>query len=97
MDKVEQGDTMFMFAKGVGIIGIGCAKAPREVLEKGNPDRIEDWDTPEWRVPVDWLAWVEDDSDSFPWHGPNATFFDVSGDKYRGLRDDVRKHFLGHS
>lgn len=97
MDQVEQDNAIFMFAKGVGIIGIGRARAPREILEPSDADRIENGDTREWRVPVDWLAWVEEDVDSFSWHSPYPTFFDVSGDKYRELRQGVRKHFLGHS
>jgi hypothetical protein len=33
MDKVKRGDAIFMFAKGVGIVGIGYAKAEREILD----------------------------------------------------------------
>lgn len=96
MEKVKQGNAIFMFAKGVGIIGIGRAKAPPEVLEPDDPDRVGDSDEREWRVPVDWLAWIEDDADAFSWESPNFTFFDVSSEKYSDLRDGVRKHFLGH-
>ena len=93
MNNVRRGHAILMFAKGVGIIGIGRAKARREVLRPGNPDRIRTGATPEWRVPVDWLAWKKD-RDAFSWKSPNPTFFDVNGDKYRRLREGVRKHFL---
>jgi hypothetical protein len=93
MREVEPGNTIFMYAKGVGIVGIGRARAPHEVLQPGNLDRIRNGHTAEWRVPVDWLAWVEDDANSFSWNSPNSTFFEVSDDKYRRLRDDVKRHF----
>ena len=93
MQKVKLGNVVFMYAKGVGIKGIGRAKAPYEVLQPGNPDRLRNGHTAEWRIPVDWLAWEEDDADSFSWDAPNATFFEVSGDKYRRLREGVRRHF----
>lgn len=97
MQEVERGSAIFMYAKGVGIIGIGQATAPHEVLQPGNPDRVMNGKTPEWRIPVEWLAWEEDDADSLFWPSPNATFFDVNGDKYRPLREGVRHHFLGRS
>ena len=97
MDRVEPGDAIYMFAKGVGIIGIGPASGPRQMLEPSDPDRIRNGRTREWRVPVHWLAWVEDDADSFWWRGPQPTFYEVSGDRYSELREGVRKHFLGDS
>jgi hypothetical protein len=49
----------------------------------------------EWRVRVeDWLAWAEVDEDAYQRTMPNASFLDVSGDSYHGLRKAVRKHFL---
>ena len=93
MDKVRYGDAIFMYAKGVGIIGMGRARARREILKPGNSDRIMKEGKPEWRVPVEWLAWKKD-RDAFSWKSPNPTFFEVSGDKYSQLRDGVRKHFL---
>jgi hypothetical protein len=98
MDKVERGDAVFMFAKGVGIIGIGCAKARRQILEPSDPDRIRSFDyeeiTREWRVPVDWLDWRHD-GDACRCKSLNGTFFDVTGDQHSDLRDAVRRHFLG--
>jgi hypothetical protein len=93
MQEVERGNAIFMYAKGVGIIGIGQARDSHEVLQPGNPDRVMDGDTPEWRVPVDWLAWEEDDADCLFWPSPNSTFFDVNDDKYRPLREGIRRHF----
>jgi hypothetical protein len=98
MDKVRSGDLIFMYAKGVGIIGVGRAKAKREILPRRHPDRIRnprEYDEPEWRVPVkDWLAWVDDDAEAFPCKIGNVSFIDVSGEKYRDLRDGVARHFL---
>jgi hypothetical protein len=96
MDKVRRGNAIFVFAKGVGIIGIGRAKGRRQNLKPGNPDRITSGTTSEWRVPVEWLDWKKD-RHAFRWKSPNSTFFDVSEDKYSRLRGDVRKHFLDHS
>lgn len=96
MDKVTHGDAIFMYAKGVGIVGIGRAKARRQVLKPGNPDRIMKEGKPEWRVPVEWLAWGKDRY-AFSWNSPNSTFFEVSRDKHSELCDGVGKHFLSHS
>lgn len=96
MDEVRRGDAIFMYAKGVGIIAIGRAKAARQVLEPGDPDRIMKEGKAEWRVPVEWLAWSKDNY-AFSWNSPNVTFFEVSRDNYSQLRDSIRKHFLSHS
>jgi hypothetical protein len=93
MGRVEQGHTIFMYAKGVGIIGIGRAKGPCQILEPGHPDRVTPGATPEWRVPTAWLAWKKN-SGAYPWKSQNSTFFEVSGDRYKKLRGDIKKHFL---
>jgi hypothetical protein len=93
MGKVEPGHTIFMYAKGVGIIGIGQAKGRCQILEPGNPDRITQGKTNEWRVPTTWLSWKEN-SDAYRWKSQNSTFFEVSGDKHRQLRNGIKKHFL---
>jgi len=92
MDKVEHGDAIFMFAKGVGIIGIGRAKAKRQVLEPRDPDRIGGnfENTREWRVPVDWLDWRE--KNACEYKGLNRTFWDVT--KNAHMREAVGRHFL---
>lgn len=93
MQEVESGNAIFMYAKGVGILAIGQARGSHEVLQPGNPERLRKGSTPEWRIPVNWLAWEDDDADAFGWNSPNATFFEVSDDKYRPLRDGIERHF----
>jgi hypothetical protein len=93
MREVEQGHTIFMYAKGVGIIGIGRAKGRCQILQPGSPNRVTPGKTPEWRVPTAWLAWKKN-SDAYPWKSQNSTFFEVSGNKYQQMRNDVKKHFL---
>ena len=97
MQRVEEGDAIFMFAKRVGIVGVGRAKGATQILPPGDPDRLTnefEYDA-EWRVPVDdWLVWVEDDADAFLWKMPNASFVDASGDDYREMRQAVCRHFL---
>jgi hypothetical protein len=92
MRKVEPGSAILMYANGLGIIGIGRARASCEILEPGNNDRLRIGKTREWRVPLDWLVWDEE----HPFHDwPSAppTFYEVRGKKYLGLRDRVRRHF----
>jgi hypothetical protein len=97
MRTVQKGDAILMFAKGQGIVGIGRAKEGPKVLAPKAPNRIRKRDSNEWRVPVDWLAWVENDADAAApwWNSPNASFFDVTGEKYSDLTDAVKRHFLG--
>lgn len=97
MERVKPGAAIFMFAKGVGIIGVGRAKSKCEVLPPGDSARITSRyeDDEEWRVPVDrWYAWAEHEEDAFPWKMPNATFLDVNADKYLPLREGIRQRFL---
>jgi hypothetical protein len=96
MQRVKKGHAIFMYAKGHGIIGIGLAKDSCQILEPGSSDRIALGKTREWRVPVDWLIW-KDDSDACPGHSRNSTFFDVSEEKYAGLLENIKKHFLSPS
>jgi hypothetical protein len=97
MDRVNPGDAIFMYAKDLGIIGVGRAKEKLQILKTGDPDRISDRDEPEWRVPVDWLAWRSNEGvkpngpNGKPW-GPRG-FSDVT--KYSDLLEAVRRHFLG--
>lgn len=95
MKQVQPGDVILMFAKNVGIIGIGRARTICEVLQPGDPDRIlTDNDFPEWRVPVDWFDW-RDDKKAYPYKSPNFTFWNVTDDQYSDLIKGIRKHFLG--
>jgi hypothetical protein len=95
MEQVKAGDAILMFARGVGIIGIGIAKGPYKTLLPGDPKRLGagPWlsKVTEWRIPVDWLEW--DQADAFRCSGQRATFYDVSGLKYDALRAGVLKHF----
>jgi hypothetical protein len=93
MDRVEEGDTICMYAKGEGIIGVGRATGPAQKLESGARDRIMPDGEREWRVPTDWLIWKPDNA--FRWKSPNATFFDISADKYEDLREGLQRHFSG--
>jgi HKD family nuclease len=100
MKRVKPGDAIFMFAVGgVGIIGIGRAKTECEKpLAWEHPDRIDKRlrkkHEPEWRVPVQWLAWC-DDKDAYGWTGIAGTFRDVTDDKYKDKREGTIQHFLG--
>lgn len=94
MKEVQPGDAIFMFAKRVGIIAIGRAASPFEILEPGNPNRIdlgEYREDEEWRVPVHWMDW-RDEVDAYRWTAGNWTFRNVSDDV--DLRGRVRQHFL---
>ena len=100
MQRVSEGDTIFMWGKHAGIIGIGRATGEYETVDASDPSRIRspaEYTEREWRVPVEWVIWVED-SDACPCDEMgNCTFKDVSKTDYRELRDRVRKHFLGDS
>ena len=91
MDSVAAGDMICMYAKGQGIIGIGRAKGSVEKLESGAPNRVVPDGQCEWRVPTEWLVWKADRP--FLWKSQNATFFDVSADKYETLREGLKRHF----
>ena len=98
MDEVQPGAAIFMFAKGVGIIGIGRAMGKCQKLDSDNSGRIGDpyfKGDREWRIPVEWLGeWRE--HDAYDWKAArNCTFLNVGDEKYMGLREGVRKHFLG--
>ena len=98
MEKVQVGQAILMYANRVGIIGIGRAKSACEIL---TPDRAERLlgaeESTEWRIPVDWLAWVKDDG-ACPWTPPALqTFIDVCDTKFDTRRKVVREHFLSGS
>jgi hypothetical protein len=86
-----------MFAKGVGIIGIGQAKTKCETLKPNDPDRIGKFyesNAPEWRVPVEWVDWRSDE-EAYHCKSPNFTFLNVKSDQYSDMREGIRKHYLG--
>lgn len=97
MQQVKARSAILMFAKGVGIIGVGRAEAACERLAPHGRDRVGSCctykeDAPEWRVRVCWLAWPGEEG-AFPYKGQNATFWDVSGGELVKLREDLRRHF----
>jgi hypothetical protein len=96
MEQVKPGDAVFMYAKGVGIIAVGRATALCETLKPGDPARIRNLDdednTLEWRVPVHWLKW--DEQDAYRWKARNFTFWTISDQSYSDLRTAVQQHFL---
>lgn len=101
MDRVKQGDAILMFAKRVGIIGIGRARTGREIRDGNDADRVSrignvDYqkNDREWRVPVDWVVWAENDTDACPFRSPNATFLDLKAEQYSEKLEEVRRHFL---
>lgn len=99
MSEVEPGDGIFMYAKGVGIIGIGRALAGCETLGPHDAGRVsddvEEKNTAEWRVPVKWLAWCDDAANAYRWNSQNCTFWNVSDSRYEEFRQEVKEHFLG--
>ncbi|MBX3417634.1 MAG: phospholipase D family protein [Pirellulaceae bacterium] len=94
MEMVEPGNAIFMFAKGIGIIGVGVAEGSLQRLNSNQRGRLTQvHDTVEWRVPVRWLAWT-DSIGAFQWKSPYFTFWDVSESQYDQFRTDVMAHFL---
>ena len=91
MERVKPGDAILAYAKGVGVIGIGRAEDRPEVLGSASSDRIRPGNTSEWRVPITWLAWTEDEGAYQEWKSPNVSFFDVSQDS--DLISGIKKHF----
>jgi len=98
MEKVHPGDAIYMFAKGVGIIGIGMATGTYEKLVPGQDRRVSHvHETNEWRVPTQWLVWT-DKAGAFQCKSPNRslfTFWNVTESQYDDFRADVSTHFLG--
>jgi hypothetical protein len=93
MEEVEQGHAIFMYAKKVGIIGVGRANGRCQILNPGDPNRITPGNTPEWRVPTTWLAWNEN-SDAYLWKGQQGTFFELKGYLLHTSVDGIKNHFL---
>jgi hypothetical protein len=98
MQTSKMGDIIFMYANHVGIIGIGKALGACEVLERGDAGRVSDEESGrEWRIPVEWLRWV-DEAHACPWdRAPPTTFTNVSGDPWADRRDQAIRRLLGNS
>jgi hypothetical protein len=100
MQMVDEGDYIFMFARGVGVIAVGEATDRCEgPLLPGDPRRLgrNAGTSPEWRVHVKWLAKRrEKDACRLP-QRPLVTFIDVSPrqpkDTWCALRDAVMRCF----
>jgi len=100
MLQVALGDATFMFASGgVGIVGIGRAKAGCKILQPGDPGRLGNCEysrrLAEYRIQVDWLVWCRDRDAYHPHHSLPKTFLEVTSNMV--LRNAVREHFLGRS
>ncbi len=98
MEALKRGDIIFMYANRVGVIGIGKAVGRCETLEPGYPGRLTDNEPGrEWRIPMDWLIWV-DEQHACAWRGPpSTTFTNVSTDVWTKRRDQVVKQLIGDS
>lgn len=96
MAQVEQGDAIFAYAKGVGIIGIGTAKSKYETRDLDARDRLrppDDKNKIEWRVPTKWLVW-RDAAEAYRFKAQNASFWRVTGADKDNLRNRIASHFL---
>lgn len=97
MSEVRPGNVILAFAKRVGIIAVGVAEGSCEILERDSDRRIrsfKEYPCAEWRVPTRWIIRV-DNEDALPYRdAPNASFVDVSGEQYDGLRAAIKEHFL---
>ena len=97
MKKVKRGDVIFMFAKKVGVIGVGCASGGCEILEHDNRDRVlvtdRNQDSREWRIKIeDWQRWVNDSNAfPYPYQPPNASFWEITEDEE--FCENLRIHF----
>ena len=69
VQHVREGSIILMYAKRVGIIGVGQATGPVQRFACGSRGRIDELNVPpmwtvnypnpgeEWRIPLDWLRW----------------------------------------
>lgn len=95
MEQVEKGDIIYMFAKGIGIIGVGRAKGKCEILKSNNINRVaksSEIRSTEWRVPVDWLDW-RNAKDAYRYKSLNLTFRKITD---QDLLGKLKKHFLNN-
>ncbi len=97
MRRVWSGDLVVMYANSLGVIGVGRVTESRlEVLGPDNPDRIRAFDgeggnDEEWRIPVVWLAWDEENPCSV---GPlRPTFSEIT--HHTNRVQSLREHYRG--
>lgn len=97
IERVRAGHIIMMFAKRVGIIRIGEALGPCEVISVKASNRVRDFgqgnNTPEWRVPVRWVAWCDEES-AYKWKSGNYSFADVSEEHHTDFIENVLNHFM---
>ena len=94
MRRARKDDLIFMFASGVGLIGVGRATGPCRVLPDGHPDRVApaDENREEWQIPVVWLRWQT--ANPCVWDiYPIVTFIDISGSTWNARRQRALRHF----
>jgi hypothetical protein len=94
MGRVKPGDLIFMFASGLGVIGVGSAKDCRlGPLFPGDYRRIrgDDYRGAEWQVPVEWLHWQPEDP--CPFKGWNGTFYELANPAWEDRRAAVLRFF----
>jgi hypothetical protein len=96
MNAVEQGHVIFMYANGVGFVGVGQAEGGPIKLSPHDRGRLRDGDREEWRVKVDSFHWL-DDEQAFPSPSPgmfrSKTFIELTPEKYGKLIPALGKHF----
>lgn len=95
MRRVRGGGLVFLYAKELGVIGVGVARESRvEILGPDHPGRLRAFEhgehEEEWRVPVEWLAW--DTAAPCPVVALRTSFQEITDHEERVRL--VRKHFL---
>jgi hypothetical protein len=96
MRRVRRGDVIVMYARLLGVIGMGRATESRlEILGPDHPDRLRAYATEgeneeEWRIPVEWLVWHESNPAPVDWLRP--AFQEIT-DHVERIRS-VRQHYL---
>ena len=100
MHEVRKGDVIVLWAKNVGAIGLGRALGSVQIVGPSGNRLFTGFDDPpppadEWRIPVEWLAYVRDE-DAYPWHGKgmNFTFARVDNDRWRETAHAAIRHLL---
>lgn len=95
MERAINGDIVFLFAKGKGIIAIGEVKARVRIIPNESVDKqyCPDVREAEWRIDIDWLT-QRDDLYAFKLDSPpQCTFIDISATKYKDVRKGVLSFF----
>ena len=93
MQAVKKGNLILMYANHTGVVGVGRATGRVEVLGRRDPDRIrKDWPGDECRIPVDWLAWRDDNPYRWQWPSPK-TFVSLSSQTSSRKARAALKHF----